>query len=257
MPLSELARNLLSDLLLVAVSFAYIFATILIPKSLKKAGRISKFAARKAVHLTAGLSIFVCPYFNFPAFAILVAGVLTAFTYFSGKKSKIKALRELYETIGEEQEEAVGYLQGPFHYCLAITLIVTAFVFFAPTRFYFPIAGVLVMIVSDTLAAIVGKKFGKHSVELKWTNTTRSLEGSLTFLGSAWLLCLASYSFFGVAAPGHSLPLTWPQVYLLATLTAGVATVVEFFTPSTWDDLSIPIVTTGLMVLFAVALGAW
>ncbi|MHA1732855.1 MAG: hypothetical protein ACTSU5_12995 [Promethearchaeota archaeon] len=246
-----------TDLLIVAITFAYVFATILVPKELYKAGRISKFGARKFVHLTSGLSVFICPYLTYPAFAILVAGVLTVVTYNSGKKSKVAALRELYETIGEEQEEGVGYLQGPFHYCLAVTVIVSVFVFLAPTKFYFPIAGILVMIVSDTLASVVGKKWGRHAITVPWTGATRSLEGSATFFGTAWILCLVAYTVFGLLAPGYSTVLTWHQVLLLATLTALVSTVVELLSPSTWDDLTIPIVSTLLMVGFAIALGVW
>ncbi len=249
--------TLLIDLLIVVVALAYVFATILVPKALYKTGHLSKFGARKSVHLTAGLSIFICPYLTYPAFAILIAGLLTVVTFKSGRKSKIAALRELYETIGEDQEESVGYLQGPFHYCLSITIIISIFVLFAPSRFYFPIAGILIMIVSDTLASIVGKRWGKHKVNLKWTGTTRSLEGSLTFFGTAWLLCLGSYSIFGMLAPGYSSILTWPQVILLASVTSAVATLVELFSPSTWDDLTIPIVTTTLMVVFSILMGIW
>ncbi|GAI74817.1 unnamed protein product, partial [marine sediment metagenome] len=38
------------------LTFIYVFATILIPVQLKKRDKITKFQARKAVHLFAGIS---------------------------------------------------------------------------------------------------------------------------------------------------------------------------------------------------------
>jgi len=104
---------------------------------------------------------------------------MTLLTLLSSKKSNVKQLKELYDSIGEEAEEKVGYLQGPFHYCLSITILITFFVIVAPKQLYFPIAGILLMIISDTLASIIGKKYGKRKINLPWLKTTRSLEGSL------------------------------------------------------------------------------
>jgi len=108
--------NNLLDLLLLLLTFVYVFATILIPVQLKKRDKITKFQARKMVHLFAGLSILITPYFSWPWWAVLLASSMTILTFLSSKKSKVKQLRDLYDSIGEEAEEKVGYLQGPFHY---------------------------------------------------------------------------------------------------------------------------------------------
>ncbi len=55
--------DILLDLLLLLLVYIYVFATILIPVQLKKRDKITKFQARKAVHLFAGLSILITPYF--------------------------------------------------------------------------------------------------------------------------------------------------------------------------------------------------
>lgn len=245
-----LKMTLLLDLLFVFLTYLYIIVAIQIPIQLKKRDKISKFTARKIVHLFAGLSILSTPFFDWVWFAVIIAGSLTILTYFSSKESKVKQLKELYDSIGEEAEEKVGYLQGPFHYCLAILSLVTFFAIFAQHQMYFPIAGILIMIIADTLASLVGKKYGKIKIKLPWLKTFRTLEGSLTFFVSAFLLSLFSFSFFGgIIDPASSYYLTFEQVLIYSLITSVLATIIELISPSTWDDLTVPILTTLIMFL--------
>ncbi|MFX0070336.1 MAG: hypothetical protein ACFFAO_04520, partial [Candidatus Hermodarchaeota archaeon] len=123
--MSYFDEYLLQDVFLVFLTYAYIMLTIVIPVQLKKRDKISKFTARKMVHLLAGLSVLSTPFFVWPYWAVVIAGSLTILVFFSSKESKVKKLKELYDTIGEEAEEKVGYLQGPFHYCISILILVT------------------------------------------------------------------------------------------------------------------------------------
>ena len=241
--------TILLDLLIVLFAYIYIFATILIPVQLKKRDKITKFQARKAVHLFAGLAVLTAPYYSWPWFAVIIVSSMTLLTLLSSKKSNVKQLKELYDSIGEEAEEKVGYLQGPFHYCLSITILITFFVIIAPDQMYFPIAGILLMIISDTLASIIGKKYGKIKINLPWVNTTRSLEGSIMFFVSGFFLCFIAFTFMGVTNPLNQIHLT-PEIALLYSLiTSALATVVELVSPSTWDDLTIPIATVIIVFL--------
>jgi dolichol kinase len=176
-------------------------------------------------------------------------------TYFSSKESNVKALKDLYDAIGEEAEEGVGmrkrsFLQGPFHYAVSITLLVTIFSIIAPDKMYFPIAGILIMIISDTLASMVGKKYGKIKIKFSWTSE-RSLEGSITFFSTAFLLCLFCFSFYGIINPLTQQPLSVEQVLLYSLITSALGTVIELLSPSTWDDLSVPIATTLIIFLLS------
>lgn len=240
--------DFLIDVLLMFGAFIYVGFTIVIPMFLKKKEILSKFQARKAVHLFAGLAVLVTPFFTWPIYAIIIAGTLTFLTLKSSKKSRVKQLRELYESIGEEEEEKVGFLQGPFHYCLSITSLVAFFVFFVPHKLYFPIAGILLMIISDTLASLVGKNYGKLSLKLPWTGP-RTVEGSTTFFISAFLLCLFSFWFFGFNDVDSQVTLTMQEVILFSLLTSGIATGIELISPSTWDDLTVPIASTFLIFI--------
>ncbi len=239
----------LFDLLIVLITYLYIFATILLPVQLKKREKISKFHARKAVHLFAGLSVFSSPYFNWKWWPVIIAGTLTVLVLLSSKKSKIKQLKELYDSIGEEAEEKVGYLQGPFHYCLSILILIMSFVIFAPNQLYFPIAGIMLMIISDTLASIIGKRFGKIKIKIPWINSTRTLEGSLTFFVSGFIICFIAFTVLGVTNPITQVHIPIESALILSLITSALATIIELFSPSTWDDLTVPILTTLIIFL--------
>jgi dolichol kinase len=215
---------------------------------LKKRDKITKFQARKAVHLFAGLSVFATPYFTWPWWAVIIS--LTVTTFLSSKKSKVKPLKDLYDAIGEEAEEKVGRLMGPFNYCMSILLLITIFVIVAPGKLYFPIAGILLMIISDTLASVVGKKYGKRKINLPWLSTTRSLEGSLVFFISGFVLCLFAFTFIGVVStPITQIHLTLEVAFLYSLITSALATIIELASPSTYDDLTVPIFTTLIIFL--------
>jgi dolichol kinase len=114
---------------------------------------------------------------------------------------------------------------------------------------YFPIAGILLMIISDTLASIIGKKYGKNKINLPWLKTTRSLEGSIAFFLSGFLICFIAFTFLGVTNPLTQIHLTLGIALLYSLITSALATVVELISPSTWDDLTIPIATVIIVFL--------
>ena len=238
--------NIFTDLGIVGITYFYVILTIFIPLILYKKEKISKFAARKTVHLFAGLAILSSPFYFWPFWPTIIAGSLTLLVYFSSKESKVKQLKDLYDAISEEQEEGLrrAFLQGPFFYCLSITTLVLIFGIFAPNQFYFPIAGVLIMIVADTLASVIGKRWGKISLSLSWTNSKRTLEGSLTFFIFAYLLCFLSFFLFGLLIPTFQEPLTLPTILIYSLITSAIATVIELISPSTYDDLTVPMGST-------------
>ncbi|NHJ23126.1 MAG: hypothetical protein EAX89_01025 [Candidatus Lokiarchaeota archaeon] len=244
--------SIVIDILIVFITYLYVFAAILIPVQLKKRSKITKFQARKAVHLFAGFAVFSSPYYEWPWWSVIIAATLTILVLLSSKQSKVKQLKELYDSIGEEAEEKVGYLQGPFHYCLSITGLMLLFVIFAPTQLYFPIAGILLMIVSDTLASVIGKRYGKIKIKVPWIKTPRTLEGSLAFFISGFLLCMIAFTILGVTNPFTQIHISFEYALVLSLITSSLATVVELISPSTWDDLTVPILTT--LIIFLITL---
>jgi len=244
-------NGILSDLGIVGITYLYVILTIFIPLILYKKDKISKFTARKAVHMSAGLAILSSPFYFWPFWPTIIAASLTMLVYFSSKESKVKQLKDLYEAISEEQEEGLkrAFLQGPFFYCLSITSLVLIFAIFAPDQFYFPIAGVLIMIVADTLASVIGRRWGKIGLSLPWTNSKRTLEGSSTFFVSAFLLCFLSFFLFGLLIPTFQEPLSFPTILIYSLITSAIATIIELISPSTCDDLTVPIGSTLIIYL--------
>ncbi len=250
--------NLGNDLIFTGFALLYVFAWVLIPEILQKKGRISKFVARKLVHLFAGLAIIITPYLTIPWFAVALAALMTLVTLKSSKHSAVSAFKGLYDAIGEEAEEHKGFLEGPFHYALSITILIASFsVVYQLTGFslfYLPISGILIMIISDTLASIVGKRWGKHEIKIPWIKSKRTVEGSMAFLASGWVLCFLSFIIFGVYFPGNSIVLSIPEAIILSVVTAVVGTLVELMSPSVWDDMTVPIATTAIISVLAFTL---
>jgi len=244
-------NRIFTDLGIVGITFFYVLMTIFIPLVLYKKEKISKFTARKAIHMFAGLAILSSPFYFWPFWSTIVAGTLTVFVYLSSKESKVKQLKDLYDAISEEQEEGLkrAFLQGPFFYCVSITLLVFIFAIFAPDQFYFPIAGVLIMIFADTLASVIGKRWGKISLSLPWTNSKRTLEGSLTFFVTAFLVCYLSFFLFGTLIPTFQEPLPFTTILIYSLITSAISTLIELISPSTYDDLTVPIGSTIIIYL--------
>jgi dolichol kinase len=243
-------NEIISDLGIVGITYFYVILTIFIPLLLYKKEKISKFSARKSVHLSAGLAILSSPFYFWPFWPTIIAGTLTLFVFLSSKDSKVKQFKDLYEAISEEQEEGLkrAFLQGPFFYCLSITSLVFIFGIVAPENFYFPIAGVLIMIVSDTLASVIGKRWGKISISLPWTNSRRTLEGSSTFFITAFLLCFLAFFLFGLLIPIQE-SLSFTSILIYSLITSGIATLIELISPSTYDDLTVPLGSTFIIYL--------
>lgn len=234
-------NDLASDLLILAGATAYVVGVIQVPVLLQKRNSTSKRTARKIVHSLAGLSVVTIPYFRSLVFPLLLAGAATLATFFSRRDSRARPLNELYHAIGEAEEEEAGYLQGPFYYCLSITLLVALFAIFAPDRLALAITATLLMIISDPLASIVGRRWGRTEWPIPWTGSRRTLLGSAAFLISGWWVSWLYLSLSPLAGFSGQASFTDSNVLVYSTTAALTGTLVEALSPSTYDDLTVPI----------------
>ncbi|HME53964.1 MAG TPA: hypothetical protein VKM55_17190 [Candidatus Lokiarchaeia archaeon] len=241
------ANVALNDAVLLIGAFVFVLLVIGISMVLKKANAISGHTARKIVHLLCGLSCFIVPFLYYPWLALIISGLFLVVTRLSNPSTKI------FETMGEKDESKAGYLAGPFCYALSINVLVLVFSFM-PQYFYFAAASILVMMISDTVASWVGRRYGKHKITLKYTHTTRSFEGSMGMFASAFALSLFSFTFFGYWFPGNSNEMTFAWIVILALLVAVVSMVVELISPSNWDDFVVPIAGCFVSFLLTVML---
>ncbi len=238
------------DFLLFLIAFLYSGSVVFLAKWLKQKEKVTAYQARKIIHSFAALSLFLAPYGYNDIFPVLMALFLTLFTYFSRKRSRIDSLQELFDAIHEEKEERLGYLQGPFLFCLGIFVLMFIFLFIEG-RIYIPIVAVVVMMYSDTLASIAGRKYGKHKVRILWVRKSRTVEGSIAFLLSAIPIGIISLFTIGYMWPGNNIPLSLSEVFLIGMFMALTSTLLELLSPSNYDDFIIPIGSTLLtMCLF-------
>lgn len=119
---------------------------------------------------------------------------------------------------------------GVFYYALSILLLVG--IFWPLGLPQFAVIGVLVMTWGDGMAALVGKRWGRHRYTV-W-GSGRSLEGSLA-------MAIASY--------GVTVAVLWPfgwWSWVVALPVALVASILEASSPGGTDNLSVPLISAGL-----------
>ena len=234
-----------NDLTLLFFTTVYVVVSILVPVFLVERKKLSKYWARKAVHSFSGLAVFVVPYLAVPFLAVVLSSLVTMLMFVSGEKSFLKVL---FKNLAEKEELSLGYLQGPFAYSFAITLLMLLTTLLEG-RSYFAIAALMVMIFADTLASIVGKKHGTHKINIPFIGNKRSVEGSLTFFLVGFCVSFITYYFIGYLFPGYTFALGLSTVVFYSLLTSFIGMVFELFSPSKWDDLLIPLGTTLALVL--------
>jgi phytol kinase len=103
------------------------------------------------------------------------------------------------------------------------------------------VAALLVLAISDALAAVVGQLAGRRRFCI-WCHS-KSLEGSLAFAVSAFVCVLLPL------AVGRVAPL--PTCLVLALIATAVATTTEAFAPPGTDNLLVPLSTLGTLVALA------
>jgi phytol kinase len=93
----------------------------------------------------------------------------------------------------------------------------------------------MVMSWGDGMAALIGKRFGKHT--FIYMGNKRSLEGSLAMFVTSLIVML------GIFASGHSLSASDIGV---AIPVAVIAAMLEAFSPGGTDNLSVPLASASL-----------
>jgi len=107
-------------------------------------------------------------------------------------------------------------------------------------------AGVMVLSWGDGLAALVGRAWGRHPIPVAWTR--KSWEGTMALMVASLVIVLGFV--FAFAAPGATDSLWWAVAFgKVATIALAVA-LLEALTPFGIDNLLLPVVVSGLLVLF-------
>lgn len=180
---------------------------------------------RKLIHLCS-LSIPIIYYFITRSEAIIILSILTFFAvvldlsrYFHPSIGKI-----FYKIFGfllrkHEVDTKKKNLNGATYVFISALLCVILF----PKVFF--ITGFTILIISDSIAALIGRKFGKHKF------LSKSFEGTLAFFISASIVVLFTPKIEGLA-----------MEYWIGIISAAVGAIVENVSFGFADDnLSIPL----------------
>jgi len=215
----------MNNLIGIIVSFVFVFAVIGISTVLSNKGILDGEGSRKFIHVAvSNWWIIAMLTFTDPLWASFVPLMFVFINYLSYRKNVFKAM----ERDGSSRDLGTVYY--------AISLLILAYATFSYHFAYIGGIGILIMGYGDGFAALIGKKFGKHS--FKKFGLDKSLEGSLTVLVFALLI---AGIFFGLYAPSN---------LILKTVAVGVAaTIIELISPNGFDNLTLPLLVSLLAVV--------
>ena len=218
------------------LTLSLVLLFVLLAELLTKKFNVSSLVVRKIMHLCIGVVIFFVPgYFlsNFyPALAALV------FLVFNGLNIRFRWFGSLLALPEDNIFHApavrsYGSLFFPLIFLLQVLLLWESHKWILQTS-------MLVMGVSDSLAALVGSSVGKKHIE-HLTKNPKTVEGSLTMFFSGFVLLSASLLVFSKDFSGGLAGKSVLMLLALALLLAIVATAVEALLSHGLDNFFIPL----------------
>ncbi len=220
------------ELKLIVYVLAWVFVSILVFESLRKKGLMDSYSARKWVHVSIFLPIFLAYYLvDRPLYPLLLTGGALLFTYLTAPVSPIPKLR--LRIFSE------GHPWGTTLFSLSVFLIILFF-------FSYPVPGIVAgsaLALGDGFSGLVGKRYGKLRPSFL---KGKSVEGSLSFF-----VATVAGSFLSIW--GLDLMNSTDSVVVLILLGSLVGMVVEVFSAGGLDNITVP-TSSGLVSFFALFL---
>lgn len=109
---------------------------------------------------------------------------------------------------------------------------------------YVAVTAILMWGVGDTAAALIGKRYGKHHVQLPLADPHKTWEGSLAMMLTAFIA--------GFAAMLITASLNWVACMVYAALTAPVAAYVELISRGGNDTITVPTAVAILLTFISI-----
>lgn len=122
-----------------------------------------------------------------------------------------------------------------------MTAVVIAITWGGLDKSWIGVTAILMWGCGDGMAALVGKKFGKHKVHLKFADEKKSWEGTVAMMGTAF--------FVGTISLLLLTEMPWYQAIVLAVLTAPCGAYTELITHHGNDTVTVPIVNMILLIV--------
>lgn len=227
------------------ISYAYATGLLVLAELVRRWRGYPQDFTRKIVHVGAGMWVFgVLALFDNWYIGIIPFATFIGINYVLWRSRFLEAM------------DAPDSSPGTVYFALSITLLFLAFwrTNSPDDRGFIAAAGTMAMTWGDSLAAIIGKRFGRHKYRLSGA--------TLSYEGSAAMFVAAAVSMFLtiLLVPGSALgPLTPPvgagTALVAALAAAAVATLAEALSPKGTDNLSVPLLAGATVFAVVMALG--
>lgn len=178
----------MNDLILIAISFLYIFLVIGLASIVDRSSKEKTEVPRKLIHILVGNWIFLGPLFDNYWTMIFTPLAFVILNYFSVKSSTFSSM--------EGNREGENF--GTVYYALSLVFLSSLSYFTA--KWLYALLGILIMAYGDGLAALFGIKYGSRNFAI---NPKKTREGSFIVFMFGFLitLTLPLYYFKSIRIP--------------------------------------------------------
>ena len=230
---------LLEYLRVLVIYLGYIVALAAVLIAVRFTTRVPDYIFRKLLHFVAFTSIlplvFSTDIWWIAAavevlFLMLVIAALKFFEHFSFYKKLF---------VEKAKHEVIFSFVALFG--LMTVLIAVFWGWFGAEHLYIVIGAIMAWGPGDAVAAIVGKNFGKHKLNGKMIEGTKSVEGSIGMAITSFVCLLPVLLFMS------SLP--WYVSLIFALVIAPVSSLTELFTKGGWDTVTVPAAVSLILCL--------
>ena len=216
------------DLPLLLVAYLYLFAALGAAEGLRRWRGYPVDFTRKVVHIAAGMTVWLLLLFKTLPMALIPPLSFVLLNIVSYKQG-------LFQAMETGKRGNLGTIYFPISFSILTWLLWTQ----RPIL----VAALMPMTWGDSMAAIVGRRWGRHQYRV--LSSSRSVEGSLAFLAAAWIATALPL----VILPGS--PFSVGSGLFVALGTAAVATVAEALSPWGIDNITVPAVSALALVALA------
>jgi phytol kinase len=194
---------------------------------------------RKLLHVGMGLTTLLFPFLFSEAWPVLVLGALSVLLMLG-----MRLISGLKAGVGQVVGGVSRFSLGEIYFPVAVAILWLLYVYGpqepAGRRLLLYLVPVLLLTISDALAALVGIAYGGHKYAT--SDGAKSHEGSIAFFLSAFLCVHVPLLLIGDRGR--------PETLLIAVLLALLATMFEAIAWSGLDNLALPLISHLLLVLY-------
>ena len=221
------------------IYWGYIIACAAVLILLRLTVKIPDYIFRKLLHIVAFTSIlpltlctdqWLLAVLVEIVFLIVIIAALHFFEHFS-----------FYSSLLVEKEKHEVITSFVMLFSLMTVLLAVYWGFFGAEHKYITVAAIMAWGPGDAMAAIIGKKFGKHKLSGPHIEGTKSIEGSIAMAVTSFLCTLP------VLLTMSTLP--WYIAVIFPAVIAPIAALTELYTKHGLDTITVPIVSSLILCL--------